>query len=118
MAWSNCSLQDRFGVVDLASRLDGDHGVFMDTAAVMKNLDLVISCDTAIPHLAGALGVPVWMVLGAMPDWRWLLEREDSPWYPTMRIFRQQERGNWLPVFERMAGELRRLLDQNRSTPS
>jgi tetratricopeptide (TPR) repeat protein len=88
--------------------LDDAAGPFMDTAAVMKNLDLVISSDTAVAHLAGALGVPVWVALPVVPDWRWLLERDDSPWYPTMRLFRQSQPGQWRPVFERMAEELRK----------
>jgi ADP-heptose:LPS heptosyltransferase len=67
----------------------------MDTAAVMKNLDLVITSDTAIPHLAGALGVPVWLALPYVPEWRWLLDRADSPWYPTMCLFRQKSPGDW-----------------------
>ncbi|HYV39538.1 MAG TPA: tetratricopeptide repeat protein, partial [Gemmataceae bacterium] len=98
-----------FPVMDLGSRLDESAGPFMDTAAVMKNLDLVISSDTAIPHLAGALGVPVWVALPVVPDWRWLLRREDSPWYSTMRLFRQSEFGRWEDVFERMADALQRL---------
>ena len=81
----------------------------MDTAAVMKTLDLVISSDTAVAHLAGALGVPVWVALSKVPDWRWMLEREDSPWYPTMRLFRQTEAGNWDGVFARMAAEVMKL---------
>src|SRR6185312_13510586 len=89
----------RFAVVDLGGRLDETAGPFMDTAAVMKNLDLVISSDTAIPHLAGALGVPVWVALPFVPDWRWLLDRSDSPWYPTMRLFRQKRPGDWVGVF-------------------
>jgi ADP-heptose:LPS heptosyltransferase len=80
----------------------------MDSAAVMQNLDLVITSDTAIAHLAGALGVPVWVALATSADWRWFLERDDSPWYPTMRLFRQTQRGAWPPVFERMADELAR----------
>src|SRR5204862_4200969 len=99
-----------FPVMDLGSRLDEGTGAFMDTAAVMKNLDLVISSDTAIPHLAGALGVPVWVALPLVPDWRWLLGREDSPWYPTMRLFRQTERGDWTGVFERITGEVQKLI--------
>jgi len=79
----------------------------MDTAAVMKSLDLVISSDTAVPHMAGALGVPIWLPLPLAPDWRWLLNRDDSPWYPTMRLFRQRRAGDWNEVFERMAAELR-----------
>jgi len=79
----------------------------MDTAAIMKNLDLVISSDTAVPHLAGALGVPVWVALPHVPNWRWLLERSDSPWYPTMRLFRQKKPGNWAGVFEELVAALR-----------
>ena len=71
-------VRDLFPVTDLADELDQ----FMDTAAVMKNLDLVITADTAVAHLAGALGVPVWVALPFAPDWRWLLDRTDSPWYP------------------------------------
>ena len=66
---------------------------FADTAAAMRNLDLIVPVDTSVVHLAGALGQPVWTLLPCMPDWRWLLEREDSPWYPTMRLFRQHRRG-------------------------
>ena len=78
----------------------------MDTAAIMQNLDLVICCDTAVAHLAGAMGVPVWVALAMGPDWRWLLERSDSPWYPTMRLFRQTRQGDWHEVFERIAEAL------------
>ena len=78
-------------IVDLGSSLDESAGPFMDTAAIMMNLDLVITSDTAIVHLAGALGVAVWVALPFAPDWRWLLDREDSPWYPTVRLFRQKE---------------------------
>jgi hypothetical protein len=81
---------------------------FRDTAAVMKNLDLVIACDTSVAHLAGALGVPVWVPLPHVPDWRWLLDREDSPWYPSMRLFRQTRRGQWEDVFHRIAEALGR----------
>jgi tetratricopeptide (TPR) repeat protein len=108
---------DHFPVTDLGSRLDETAGAFMDTAAVMKNLDLVVTSDTVIPHLAGALGVPVWVALPLAPDWRWLLGREDSPWYPTMRLFRQTERGNWTEVFERIAGELHKKLGSRRPPP-
>jgi tetratricopeptide (TPR) repeat protein len=99
-------LPDRAGILDLGSCLDTPSGPFMDTAAVMKNLDLVICSDSAIAHLAGALGVPVWLALPLVPDWRWLLEREDSPWYPTMRLFRQKTFGLWDEVFERLAEAL------------
>ena len=73
-----------------------------DTAAVMRCLDLVITVDTAVAHLAGGLGIPVWVVLSTVPDWRWLLERADSPWYPSMRLFRQAEPGQWDDVFRRI----------------
>jgi tetratricopeptide (TPR) repeat protein len=99
---------DDFQVVGWGDRLDEASGPFMDTAAIIRNLDLVIAPDTAIANLAGAMGAPVWLALATVADWRWLLNREDSPWYPTVRIFRQRERGNWAEVFERMAGELTR----------
>jgi hypothetical protein len=98
-----------FPITDLGSWIDEGGSAFMATAAVMKSLELVITCDTAIAHLAGALGVPVWVALPFAVDWRWLLHRDDSPWYPTMRLFRQSEPGDWTPVFERITGEVREL---------
>jgi hypothetical protein len=71
---------------------------------------LVIVADTSLAHMAGALGVPVWVALPFAPDWRWLLQREDSPWYPTMRLFRQAEPGQWQGVFQRMAREVGKML--------
>ena len=71
---------------------------FSDTAALIENLDLVISIDTSVAHLAGALGKPVWTLLPFVPDWRWLLNRDDSPWYPTMKLFRQPSLGDWESV--------------------
>ncbi len=85
---------------------DYDNGDFFDTAAVVAGLDLVISADTSVAHLAGALGRPVWVALPAAPDWRWLIDREDSPWYPTMRLFRQAKPRDWDGVFVRIAEEL------------
>jgi len=84
---------------------------FSDTAAFIENLDLIISVDTAVAHLAGALGKPVWTLLPFVPDWRWLLKREDSPWYPTMRLFRQSSSGDWEPVMARVLVELQKLID-------
>jgi ADP-heptose:LPS heptosyltransferase len=72
----------------------------------MMNLDLIVSVDTSIAHLAGALARPAWTVLGFLPDFRWLLERSDSPWYPTMRLFRQPARGDWDSVIKMVAAEL------------
>ncbi len=83
--------------------LDGDGNAFMDTAAVMMRLDLVITSDTAIAHLGGALGRPVWVVLPYAADWRWLIGRDDSPWYPSMRLFRQDRPGDWSGVMQRLA---------------
>ena len=100
------ALGGSFRMIDLAGRLDEATGPFVDTAAVMKSLDLVVTSDTSIAHLAGALAVPVWVAIPFAPDWRWLLEREDSPWYPTMRLFRQTERGDWQSVFARIAAAL------------
>jgi tetratricopeptide (TPR) repeat protein len=90
-----------FPVMDLGSHFDRNS--LADLAAAMVNLDLIITVDTAAAHLAGALAVPVWTLLSYVPDWRWLLDREDSPWYPTMRLFRQNHWGDWSDVFERIA---------------
>ncbi|HZZ01995.1 tetratricopeptide repeat protein [Paraburkholderia sp.] len=80
---------------------------FDDTAALIMNLDLVIAVDTGVAHLAAALGKPVWVLLPANSDWRWLEERSDSPWYPAMKLFRQTTLGNWAPVVKRVSEELR-----------
>jgi Flp pilus assembly protein TadD len=80
---------------------------FVETAAMILNLDLVISVDTAVAHLAGALSKPVWLLLPYIADWRWLLNRDDSPWYPTLRLFRQGMPGNWHRTIKRVAEELR-----------
>ncbi|MEO5881377.1 MAG: tetratricopeptide repeat protein [Caldimonas sp.] len=82
---------------------------FAATAALVAQLDLVISVDTSVAHLAAAMGKPVWLLLPVNPDWRWLLEREDSPWYPTMRLFRQSRRGDWSDVMTRVEQEIARL---------
>jgi tetratricopeptide (TPR) repeat protein len=87
--------------------LGGLFADFADTAAAIANLDLVISVDTAVAHLAGAMGKPVWTLLPLVPDWRWLLEREDSPWYPTMRLFRQAKAGDWPGVVAAVEKALR-----------
>ena len=97
-----------FPVETLGDEFDAGPDAFVDTAAVMAGLDLIITCDTSIAHLGGALGKPVWVALKSVPDWRWMLERPDSPWYPTMRLFRQASPGDWDSVFARMADELRR----------
>jgi len=81
----------------------------------VRNLDLVITCDSAPAHLAGALGVPTWLALASACDWRWMIGRQDSPWYPTLRLFRQERLGDWSDVFGRMAEKLRRLLATHRA---
>ena len=101
-------IADRFHVVDLGSEIDRDSGAFMDTAAIIENLDLVITSDTSMAHLAGALGASVWVALSFAPEWRWQRQGDTSPWYPTMRLFRQQTPGDWRGVVERMADELDR----------
>jgi ADP-heptose:LPS heptosyltransferase len=91
----------------LGASFDAGPNSFLDTASVMESLDLIITCDTSIAHLAGALGRPTWIALKHAPDWRWMLDRNDSPWYPSVRLFRQKHRGQWDEVFDRMLGELR-----------
>jgi ADP-heptose:LPS heptosyltransferase len=83
------------------------HSDFGQTAAMVSCLDLVISVDTSVAHLAGALGCPVWILLPYTPDYRWLLDREDTPWYPKARLFRQSEAREWLSVMDRVHGELK-----------
>jgi ADP-heptose:LPS heptosyltransferase len=95
----------RSDVIDLAPRLDD----FADTTAALAALDLVISVDTSVAHLAGAMGRQAWIMLPYAQDWRWLRDREDSPWYPTLRLFRQKEPQAWAGVIARVAEELRRL---------
>ena len=93
----------------LGDDFDAGPQAFLDSAAVMSHLDLLITCDTALAHLAGALGRPTWVALKQVPDWRWLLDREDSPWYPSMRLFRQSQRGDWDGVFAVIHDRLARL---------
>ena len=87
-------------VESLPADFDSGPDAFLDTAAIMQSLDLVITSDTSIAHLAGALGVPVWVALTRIPDFRWMMERPDCPWYPTMRLFRQKTEGDWPGVFK------------------
>jgi hypothetical protein len=110
------SLQKWDGLAQLADLPDGmdvhvlgadyDDGDFAETAAVMAALDLVVTVDSAIAHLAGTIAVPVWLAVPVIPDWRWLLIRDDTPWYPSMRLFRQTARNDWTTVFEAMAAAL------------
>jgi len=100
-------LHPEFSIIDLTDNIDD----FADTAGAIMNLDLVISIDTSVAHLAGALGKPTWIVLSHNSEWRWLAERKDSPWYPTIRLYRQEKEGDWNSVFVRMAGDLDELVN-------
>jgi hypothetical protein len=104
---------DAPALLDFGDRLDAA-GDFLDTAAVLMNLDLVVTVDSVLTHLAGAIGVPVWLALSTMPEWRWFLERSDSPWYPSVRIFRQRRLGQWVDLFERIAAAVRGLAGPER----
>jgi Flp pilus assembly protein TadD len=97
--------QSRSRIVDLSGGFDS----FLETAEMVAQLDLIIAVDTAVAHLAGALARPVWVLLPFAPDWRWLMDREDTPWYPTMRLFRQKHRAEWAPVIVRVTEELGRM---------
>lgn len=99
------ALADR--MVDWSAELDRDHGAFVDSAALVAGLDLVITSDTAIAHLAGGMGRPVWLLLPGVADWRWELGLETTRWYPTMRIFRQRVHGEWGELVERVGAALR-----------
>ena len=107
------TLLNQIPVTDLSDHLND----FADTAAVISQLDLVICVDTAVAHLAGALGKPVWILLSFVPDWRWMLEREDSPWYPTARLFRQQKSGDWEEVFDRLKTALQQQILRYQAEP-
>lgn len=103
---NSTAIYDDLNLIDTGPELAD----FADTAALIDNLDLIISVDTAVAHLAGAMGKPVWLLLPFAPDWRWMLERKDTPWYPTMRIFRQSGPGDWDGVLEDVAMTLKERL--------
>jgi hypothetical protein len=94
------------GMTDLSDELTD----FGETAALMENLDLIVTVDTSMGHLAGALGKPAWILIPKAADWRWMLDREDSPWYPSVRLFRQQKPGAWDEPMARLRSALRREL--------
>lgn len=98
-----------FRVEVLGDDFDEGPQAFLDSAAVATHLDLIITCDTALAHLAGALGRPTWIAIKRVPDWRWFLDRTDCPWYPTVRLFRQSRRADWGTVFGAMHAELANL---------
>jgi hypothetical protein len=97
-------------IIDLAPLLEN----FADTAAAIAELDLILMTDSAVVHLAGAMGKPVWALLNFVPHWLWLNDRGDSPWYPSVRLFRQRAWGDWTGVFDRAAAELIKWSDEVR----
>ncbi len=105
-------LGGQFAVTELDRYVEGgeERRDFLDTAAIMTLADLVVTPETAVAHLAGALGVKTWVALSFVGDWRWMIEREDSPWYPSIRLFRQTVMNRWDDVFESMAAALGREL--------
>ncbi len=106
--------KEKWSILELEGDIDKSAGSFMDTAAIMQNLDLIVTSDTAAAHLAGAVGARTWVVLQRVPDWRWMIDRADNPWYPTMRLFRQPERGDWSTPFQQIAAEAAALVGQPR----
>ena len=99
-----------FNLYTIDKNFDSGKHAFIDTAAVMKNCDLIITSDTVIAHLAGALGCRTWVVLKKIPDWRWMLNRNDTPWYPNMKLYRQKHIGDWKSVFDNMKRDLNNML--------
>ena len=95
--------------LDFGGELDAHGGAFMDTAAIIKHLDLVVSVDTAIGNLAGGLGAKVWVMLARSPDWRWGQAGTTTPWYPSMRLYRQREVNRWDEAFRQAGSELAKL---------
>lgn len=108
-------LRDRLPIIDWTGEMDVGPDAFIDTAAVMANMDLILTCDTSVVHLAGAMGRPIVMPLKWFADWRWLREREDCPWYPSMRIFRMARRNDWPELMERVSAHVRERVDGWRS---
>ncbi len=103
-----------FNLTNLGNDFDNGKDAFIDTAAVMMHCDLIITSDTVIAHLAGALGRPVWVALKYIPDWRWMLHRSDSPWYPTMTLYRQKNLNDWIEVFSLIKKDLEKILNKKR----
>ena len=106
------NLPDSFSIHTFGYNFDEKHGRFMDSAAVIMNLDLIITVDTSIAHLAAAMGKKVWMILPYSPDCRWYDDRSDTPWYPTMRLFRQPKPYDWESVSKELTNALKKELNK------
>ncbi len=113
---TSCSFKD--SIIQFDETFDVQHGSFMDTAAVMKHLDLVISVDTGLCHLAGAMNIPTWIMLPQPSDWRWLIGKSDSHWYPSVRLFRQPHYGDWIGVVHMIMHSLQKAVIPQKNTPS
>ena len=111
-------ISPRFTLHRFDETFDANNGRFMDTAAVMKNLDLVITVDTSIAHLAGAIGTPTWIILPEPADWRWMLKRSDTPWYPNARLFRQPKTGDWNSIIQTIKEELQTFITNKQNEPA
>ena len=105
------TLQPNFPIIDLSQYLRN----FSDTASVIDQLDLLISVDTSVAHLAGAMGKSVWVLIPSKPDWRWQLDRNDSPWYPSLRLFRQKKLGLWSDVLDDIKAQLLILMQTHQA---
>ncbi|PKN03456.1 hypothetical protein CVU75_02200 [Candidatus Dependentiae bacterium HGW-Dependentiae-1] len=103
----------KYGIKDFGADFDVSHGAFMDSAAIMKNIDLIITVDTVTAHLAGALNVPVWVLTPVAADPRWMLNRSDTPWYPSMTFFRQKKMGDWESVIQLVSASLEKKANKN-----
>ena len=99
----------------MGEEFDNGEDAFIDTAAVMMCCDLIITVDTSIAHLAGALGRPVWTALKYIPDWRWMLNRKDSPWYPTMSLYRQNDFDKWNSVLTTIKKDLELVIEKSKN---
>jgi tetratricopeptide (TPR) repeat protein len=108
------SIHNNFKLITFEGDFDSSNGRFMDTAAVMRNLDLIITIDTSIGHIAAGLGMPTWVLIPEPPDWRWMLDRADTPWYPNMRLFRQPTPGDWETVMGTIVCELGKLVNKKK----
>ena len=108
----HCSFKNKF--VDCQPEINATWD-FLENASIIENCDLIITSDTAIAHLAGALGYPTWVALKKIPEWRWMLDGYESPWYPSMKLYRQKERGNWEEIFETIKKDLQSLIKLNEN---